>query len=152
MAYVKTQDGQVTQFPYTMGQFRSDNPRTSFPRQIPTETLENYGVFAVDIPAAPTVDAKTQKSIRAEMPTLVSGIWTLTWSIDTKTAQEQQEYTDGISARVRAQRNSLLSTTDWTACSDVTMPEAMTTYRQALRDITAQDGFPWTVEWPTQPE
>jgi hypothetical protein len=28
------------------------------------------------------------------------------------------------------------------------MSEAMTTYRQALRDITAQTGFPWTIEWP----
>jgi hypothetical protein len=34
---------------------------------------------------------------------------------------------------------------------DVTMPEAMTTYRQALRDITEQSGFPWTIEWPDQP-
>ena len=53
---------------------------------------------------------------------------------------------------VRASRDTKLAECDWTACSDVTMPEAMTTYRQALRDITTQDGFPWTTEWPTQPE
>jgi len=29
---------------------------------------------------------------------------------------------------------------------------AWAAYRQQLRDITAQAGFPWTVQWPTQPE
>ena len=29
---------------------------------------------------------------------------------------------------------------------------AWATYRQALRDVTAQDGFPWTITWPAQPE
>jgi hypothetical protein len=35
--------------------------------------------------------------------------------------------------------------------SDVTMSAAMTTYRQALRDITDQEGFPYSVTWPTKP-
>jgi len=37
---------------------------------------------------------------------------------------------------LRFERNNLLKETDWMANSDVTMSEAMTTYRQALRDIT----------------
>jgi len=39
-------------------------------------------------------------------------------------------------AKLRSKRNKLLIETDWTANSDVTMSSAMTTYRQALRDIT----------------
>ena len=38
--------------------------------------------------------------------------------------------------KLREKRNSLLIETDWLANSDVTMSSAMTTYRQALRDIT----------------
>ena len=56
---------------------------------------------------------------------------------------------------LRARRNSLIAETDWTANSDVTMSSEMTTYRQALRDIT--NGLT-TVEqinavtWPEKPE
>ena len=52
---------------------------------------------------------------------------------------------------VRNKRDRLLSDTDWMALSDVTMSAEMTSYRQALRDITAQEGFPYSVNWPTKP-
>jgi hypothetical protein len=38
-----------------------------------------------------------------------------------------------------------------TALSDNTMSTEMAAYRQALRDITAQGGFPYSVTWPTKP-
>jgi len=34
----------------------------------------------------------------------------------------------------------------------VSMTEAMTAYRQALRDVPQQEGFPQTITWPTKPE
>ena len=52
---------------------------------------------------------------------------------------------------VRNKRDSLLSETDWTALSDNSMSTEMVAYRQALRDITAQEGFPYDVTWPTKP-
>ena len=52
---------------------------------------------------------------------------------------------------VRELRNAQLSDTDWTANSDVIMSDDMTTYRQALRDITDQAGFPTNITWPTKP-
>ena len=54
-------------------------------------------------------------------------------------------------ARVREERNRLLAETDYLALSDVTMSSAGTTYRQNLRDIPAQSGFPNTVTYPTKP-
>jgi hypothetical protein len=48
-------------------------------------------------------------------------------------------------------RNKLLATSDWTQLSDVTTSEEWITYRQALRDITDQAGFPNKVIWPTAP-
>ena len=52
----------------------------------------------------------------------------------------------------RLERNNLLKQTDWWASTDLTMTDAQTAYRQALRDITAQEGFPDSVVWPIKPE
>lgn len=53
---------------------------------------------------------------------------------------------------IRAERNNRLSETDWMALSDNTMTPEWASYRQALRDITSQEGFPFAVEWPVKPE
>jgi hypothetical protein len=54
---------------------------------------------------------------------------------------------------VRRDRNQNLKDCDWTQIADSTADKtAWATYRQALRDVTAQTGFPWTIVWPTQPE
>ena len=53
---------------------------------------------------------------------------------------------------VRAERNSLLADTDWMALSDNTMSPEWAAYRQALRDVPAQAGFPTDVVWPIKPE
>ena len=54
---------------------------------------------------------------------------------------------------VRETRNQKLKDTDWTQVADAPVDKAAwAAYRQALRDITAQAGFPWEVQWPTQPE
>ena len=72
---------------------------------------------------------------------------------------EEKEWADGAPARrmqqLRDQRNTLLSETDWMGNSDVTMSDAWTTYRQALRDITTQtpsDDTLSNITWPTKPE
>ena len=58
---------------------------------------------------------------------------------------------DRAAAEIRKERDSKLSATDWTASTDVTMTAEMTTYRQALRDVPAQTGFPNTITWPEAP-
>jgi hypothetical protein len=75
-----------------------------------------------------------------------------------KTAAEQEaEYKamkDAEQAKsVRQSRNDKLKDSDWTQIADSTADKATwAVYRQALRDVTAQAGFPWTIDWPTQPE
>jgi hypothetical protein len=74
-----------------------------------------------------------------------------------KTAAEQEaEYKamkDAEQAKnVRQQRTEKLKDSDWTQIADSTADkQAWGIYRQALRDITSQAGFPWTIDWPTQP-
>ena len=52
----------------------------------------------------------------------------------------------------REYRNKLLAETDWAGASDVTMSDAMRTYRQALRDIPQQPDFPNRFTMPNKPE
>jgi len=53
---------------------------------------------------------------------------------------------------VRATRGQKLADSDWTQVADSPVDKAVwATYRQALRDITAQSGFPWTITWPDAP-
>ena len=58
---------------------------------------------------------------------------------------------DRLSDEIRAKRNNLLAETDYLALSDTTLSSDMATYRQALRDVTSQAGFPTSVTWPTKP-
>ena len=57
-------------------------------------------------------------------------------------------------AELRRQRDALLAETDYMGNSDVTMSDAWTTYRQALRDITSQtpsDDALSNITFPTKP-
>ena len=58
---------------------------------------------------------------------------------------------DPTAEEVRAERDKLLAETDWAVLPDVTAPDGYLEYRQALRDITSQDGFPADVVWPVKP-
>lgn len=54
---------------------------------------------------------------------------------------------------IRTQRNTLLAASDWTQVADAPVDQAAwAAYRQALREITAQAGFPHNVVWPEKPE
>lgn len=53
---------------------------------------------------------------------------------------------------VREQRGEKLKDSDWTQVADAPVDkEVWATYRQALRDITTQSGFPWEITWPDAP-
>ena len=55
-------------------------------------------------------------------------------------------------AAVRSRRDELLAEKDWMGLSDVTMSSDWATYRQALRDVPSQSGFPHDITWPEKPE
>lgn len=98
--YIKTTNGAVDQYPYTVGQFRRDHPNTSFPRQIPDALLAEYNVFPVTIEARPTVDAG-QVAVPAD-PALVNGAWTVGWTVRDKTQAEIDEDRQRMRAYKRA--------------------------------------------------
>ncbi len=66
-------------------------------------------------------------------------------------APTQAESDAKTARKVRKKRGFLLADTDWMASNDVTMSSEWASYRQALRDIPSQSGFPNTITWPTKP-
>lgn len=82
----------------------------------------------------------------------VEGNIPFTEAEETERNAEEAVYAAGANDRaseaVRKERDSLLIATDWRANSDVTMTAEMAAYRQALRDVPAQAGFPNTIDWP----
>jgi len=60
---------------------------------------------------------------------------------------------DRAAADNREKRNQLIAETDYFALTDVTLTAEMTTYRQALRDITSHSNWPnlSDSDWPTKP-
>ena len=157
MLLVKTANGQVEQFPYTLGDLRRDNPQTSFPKKIGDAILASHGIYHVMPETQPEYDNLVQVLVRDPEPhnnetavnedtgeTYKTGRWVIGYTVENK-PQDQAE------TAVRNKRDRLLAETDWMALSDVTMNAGTTTYRQALRDITKQAGFPYTVVWPTKP-
>jgi hypothetical protein len=158
MLLVKTSNGQIEQFPYTLGDLRRDNPNTSFPKKIGDAILASYGIYHVMPETQPEYDSLVQTLVRDPEPhnnetavneetgeTYKTGRWVIGYTVNNK-PQDQAE------TNVRNKRDRLLSDTDWMALSDNTMSTEMATYRQALRDITAQEGFPYSVTWPTKQE
>lgn len=151
--HVKITNGQIDQYPYTVGNLRRDNPQTSFPKRIPDEMLAEWGVYPVNPTPAPPYDQRTQQLEQNGQPHLEQDQWFLGWTVKDKTAEEVQQYDDNVAASVRNQRNALLTASDWTQVADAPVDQvAWAEYRQALRDVTTQEGFPHNVVWPVKPE
>jgi hypothetical protein len=144
------ENGAVKQYPYGLGQLKAANPLTSFPAQANDEMLASYGVQRVFFSTPPAI---TDTQVLEEgTPVFADDRWTQTFAVRDMSAEEVASRNDAQAVQVRAERNSKLAASDWTQVADSTADKAAwATYRQALRDITAQAGFPWTVDWPAQP-
>lgn len=155
--YVKITNGTVDTYPYNIGELRRDNPQTSFPKTIPTEMLEEYGVFAVATASMPDVDFRTKIVSKASQPTLVDGAWVIGWTTSDKSADEIAEYDINMASQNRDKRNALLGQSDWTQMNDSPLTNEVktlwATYRQELRGITDLDSWPNLTEedWPVAP-
>ena len=149
--FVKTTNDQIDQYPYTVGNLRRDNPNTSFPKRVSDEMLADWGVYPVAKADMPNVD-HTQNLTEGQ-PALVDGQWQQTWVITDATPEEVSQRAAQQADDIRNTRNQLLSDSDWTQIADAPVDAtAWATYRQALRDVTSQVGFPYDITWPNKPE
>lgn len=82
------------------------------------------------------------------VPRLIDGVWS-SEQVPAPVAYEDAPVTE---EQVRSKRDWLLSQCDWTQLPDAPVETSMwTSYRQELRDVTLQEGFPENVVWPEEP-
>ena len=163
--YRHTETGEVK----SQGQWRAHYSNTSLPRVWKAATLAGLNLEAVLASPAATTTAY-QTSARDGVEQDANGNWVEKYvardmfadttdedGVTTTKAQHEAAYQATLDANVaesnRNKRDGLLAETDWTGMSDVTMTSAMTTYRQALRDITDHANWPnlEDADWPTKP-
>jgi hypothetical protein len=84
---------------------------------------------------------------------MVDGKWKQLYIIREYDDENKAILTGEKKSAVISQRNYGLASTDWTQLNDIPddVKAKYALYRQQLRDITSQEGFPWTVEFPTLP-
>jgi hypothetical protein len=144
--YIKLTNGSPTT--YSIGQLRRDNPQVSFSKHPSESTLAEYDVYPVSEISRPEYDARTHYLKQSEFYQ-VDGKWQLHYT------PEQLPY-EQVANRIRAERDELLRLTDWIVSksyeSQSPVSQEWVEYRQALRDIPQQEGFPYEVQWPVEPE
>lgn len=148
---------------------RLENRNVSFPKVWNTNVFEALGIDPVLAAPAPTPSGEFKVVGRNGAVQDSNGNWVYAWAeremfteytdedgnVQTVSAQ-QTAHTARINnekaIQERSTRDTLLKETDHFALSDVTMADAMKTYRQALRDVPQQSEFPNNITWPTKPE
>lgn len=127
-------------------QFRLLHPDTSFPAELADSILTDFGHATLTYPAAPTA-AQGKKIVDGGVEQ-IDGKWFAKY---VEVDLSQDEIAD-FAAAVRADRNQRLAQSDWTQVADVPVNKAAwAAYRQDLRDVTLQPGFPFNVNWPVAP-
>tara|TARA_R110002020_G_scaffold473645_1_gene703238 strand:+ start:812 stop:1270 length:459 start_codon:yes stop_codon:yes gene_type:complete len=151
--FAKVTNGKIETYPYSIGDLRRDNPRVSFPRKVSNEILASYGVYDVNWLPEPEHNAETHFVQFSSTPVLQDGAWVYSPTVRELSEEQIAERSVSRSREAREKRNTLLAETDFYALSDVTMTDAITAYRQALRDITLHSNWPnlEDANWPTKP-
>jgi len=147
--YAKVEKDTVIKFPYTMDDLRADYPTASISANLSDPLLAHLGLVRVVVTGAPEHDSTKEV---AEQSGCVFNREKLRW----ETAWSLRPITEGeIKAKadeVRSQRNNKLTRCDWTQVLDAQVDRAAwADYRQQLRDIPDQSGFPFAVVWPQEP-
>ena len=163
MKYRIRESGEVK----TQGEIRRLNPSTSFPRVWNQDTCDYIGIDPVLNSPKPEVTNLQQVLADGVEQDALSN-WVDKWRIADKfsdytdddgvvhtKAEQETAFLQGLEdtafESLRTERNKLLSETDWTASTDVTMSAEMTEYRKALRDLPANTADVFNPVYPEKP-
>jgi hypothetical protein len=150
---IRTQDGQVMH----EAEFRTHIKASGGPSW-DTTTLEVLEALGADVVfEGPQAQPTRYQVAFADGVEQVDGKWYTKYSVADMDADAIAAKDAEQAKSVRQQRGEKLKDSDWTQVADALLDApvdkaAWATYRQALRDVTGQEGFPWTITWPTQPE
>ena len=149
--FVQLEAGVPVGFPVAEENFRQLFPSTSFPTYFTADAVEPLGYGIYDF-SNPPERRRYEKAVEVPPVRNEFGIWRQSWAVVPMSDMEKQEADAQQAATIRAERNWRLAVCDWTQLPDAPVDtSAWASYRQALRDVTAQPGFPWDVTWPTAP-
>jgi len=82
----------------------------------------------------------------------LDGKWYTKYSVADMDDESKAQKDATQAESVRSQRTQLLKDSDWTQVADAPVDKtAWAAYRQALRDVPSQAGFPWDIQWPVKP-
>lgn len=82
----------------------------------------------------------------------IGGAWFTKYSVADMDADAIAAKDAEQAKAAREQRSAKLAESDWTQLTDAPINSALwAIYRQQLRDVPSQAGFPWEINWPTQP-
>lgn len=142
-----TEGGSIEQYPYDLFNL---SKTVSLPDNPSPALLSAYSVVVVEPTPKPNIDHT--KNVTEDLPTVIDGKWAQQWLVTDASEEEIVERTATKSASVKAERNRLLAESDWTQLPDVHVDrESWAAYRENLRTIKSQPGFPWEVNWPEPP-
>lgn len=144
-------------------EFRAMFPNTGFPVPLTEAIINDFGGDVVFEGPQATGGTVYQYSQRDGVEQINSKWYTkyvlgpvFTDNEEATAAEQEAAYKamkDAEQAKnVRDERTRKLAETDWRFRSDMTPSQAWIDYCVALRNVPEQAGFPWSVEWPTQPE
>lgn len=157
MAFAFVESNTITTYPVSTSDVRARFPNVSFPtnlNSLSTSDLAEYGVVSVVTEPRPSYDENTQ-SIAEGAPVLNAGVWRQTWNISSLPADTIAAKLAAREATQRIRRDQELDSCDWIVTMHkelgTTIPAAWKTYRQELRDVPSQAGFPDNITWPTKP-
>ena len=122
---------------YSDAAFRAANKNTVYDAVLDDRHLNAQDVYRVVVLPEPKEAGKI--AVKDDTPVPVNGEWVSGWTLQVKDADA-----------LRDERDAELRATDWQAVSDRTMTGAEIAYRQALRDLPQQAGFPKTHTWPNK--
>lgn len=151
----------------SQGEIRKLNPNVSLPKVWNSNVYDTLGIDPVLETPKPDTTGDYKVVVRDGAEQDANNNWVQAWverdmfsdttedGVTTTKAEHEAAYQARLdaeaAANVRSQRDQKLKDTDWMGLSDVTMSTDWATYRQALRDIPSQEGFPNTITWPNEP-
>jgi len=152
----------------TQGEIRKLNSNVSLPKVWNSNVYETLGIDPVLETPKPDTTGDYKVVVRDGAEQDANNNWVQKWverdmfsdttedGVTTTKAEHEAAYQAQVDAdaakAVRAERDQKLKDTDWMGMSDVTMSADWANYRQALRDVPSQTGFPNTITWPSEPE
>lgn len=134
----------------TQGEVRGLYPNTSFPAVWNADVCDAIGVDPI-LPSPQPTTSQFQSAAKDGVEQDANGNWVEKWTVTDWDASEIAAATEKQWEIIRTERNKLLAESDWTQLQDAPVDDRpWATYRQALRDITAQPD-PFNITWPTSP-